>query len=134
MRSKFLPFVAAAALAASVFPAAAYQAYLGVPANVRVGPGVRFPVVATVPAGGAVDVGLCRPGWCQVQFMGGNGFIDAGLLVAGAPAVATTAAAGPFDFLTAPFTGAGAAYAGTPAAPVAPPPPPAGQAPVVAAY
>jgi hypothetical protein len=131
MRSKILPFLAAAALAASIYPAAAYQAYVVGPANVRGGPGVRFPVVATVPAGSVLDVGLCRRAWCEVQFMGGAGFIDPVLIVAGAPAAATTAAAGPLDLLTAPFSAVGAVFAGSPAAaPVAPEP----EAPVVAAY
>lgn len=132
MRSRLVPLFAAATLAASIGPAAAYQAFVAAPVEVHAGPGLRFAVVATVPAGAPLDVGVCGPAWCQVQFMGGNGFIPVPLLIAGAPPVApaAVAAGGPFDLLTAPFSAIGSAFAGTPDVPATP-----GHAPpVVAAY
>jgi hypothetical protein len=133
MRSRLVPLFAAAAIAASIGPAAAYQGYVAAPVDVHAGPGLRFAVVATVPAGAPLDVGLCGPAWCQVQFMGGNGFIAAPLLIAGLPPVApaAVAAGGPFDLLTAPFSAIGSVFGAatdTPAPAVAPAPP------VMAAY
>jgi hypothetical protein len=135
MRSKLTSLIALATLAASVGPAAAYPAYVAGPVDVHTGPGMRFAIVTTVPAGAPLDVGLCRPGWCQVQFMGGNGFIEAPAIIAGAPPppVATVAAApglGLGGLITAPFDAVGSVFGGPAPAPVAPAP----QPPVVAAY
>jgi uncharacterized protein YraI len=128
MRSKFVPLVAAAALAASICPASAYQAYVSAPVNVHSGPGFRFAIVSTVPPGAPLDVMACRPRWCEVQFIGGGGFVEAPLLFAGAPPAAAYASANPFGFITAPFDAIGSAFGS------AEPPASAEPPPVEAAY
>ncbi|MBU6527070.1 SH3 domain-containing protein [Methylocystis sp. MJC1] len=67
-------FVASAATAAPVTS----------PANVRSGPGVKWPVIATIPAGADVQVLQCGGGWkrdwCKVSFGQTSGYVAAGVL------------------------------------------------------
>lgn len=133
MRSRLSPLIAAAAVAASIYPAAAYQAFVTDLANLRTGPGLGFSAMLAIPATAPVNVLGCGPSWCQVQYSGAIGFVAAPLLVAGvAPPVATTAGmGGPFDLLTAPLDVVGGVVGGTTASgPAAPPT----NAPVMAGY
>lgn len=133
MRSKLTSLFGMATLAASIGSAAAYPAYVAGPVDVHSGPGMRFAIVTTVPAGAPLDVGVCGPRWCQVQFMGGNGFVEAPLLIAGAPPpVATADAAAGLGGLLSPLDVVGSIFGGPAPAPA--PVAPAPQAPVVAAY
>ncbi len=72
------------AVAAAVFSTAASATPLVSPANVRSGPGPRWPVVAQVPAGADVDVLGCyagwQAGWCQVRYGHVKGYVNAGEL------------------------------------------------------
>ena len=73
-------FAAASALVLSVGAAAALPATAETPLNLRAGPGIRFPVVGTVPPGATVDVRGCVRGWCRVRFHGERGFARRGQL------------------------------------------------------
>jgi uncharacterized protein YraI len=131
MRSKFAPFFAAAALAASVGSAAAYEAYPAYPEILRAGPGIGFAAITTVPAYSPVNVTSCGRHWCQVAYADVAGYVTRSFLVAGAPAPYAPVAAGPFDILVAPLgliEGVAAATVAPVIAPVSPP------APVVATY
>jgi hypothetical protein len=124
MRPKHLAFFAAAAFAASVAPAAAYEAYTPSAATLRAGAGVGFPAVTVIPAYAPVNVTSCGFKWCQVSYANIAGFIFKPLLVAGAPAPAVAAA--PLGIL--------GDLLEAPAAVVAPLAPAAPAAPVVATY
>ena len=62
--------------------------------NVRSGPGTQYPVVDTIPAGGAVDVGNCTGSWCRVSFSGGYGFANRSYLAMGGGGAAVAVAPG----------------------------------------
>lgn len=70
----FLPLLTSVAWAAPVTS----------PANVRSGPGVKWPVVATIPAGADVQVLQCGGGWkrdwCKVSYGQTSGYVAAGVL------------------------------------------------------
>ena len=74
MTLKSTLFAAASALVLSAGAAAALPATAETPLNLRAGPGIRFPVVGTVPPGATVDVRGCTRGWCRVGFHGERGF------------------------------------------------------------
>jgi uncharacterized protein YraI len=61
----------------------AYLALTTGSVNVRVGPGVGFARIATLPPGAQVDVRYCQPGWCQIGFWNGGGWVSAAYLNAG---------------------------------------------------
>jgi|SRR5947209_7182303 len=83
-------FAAASALVLSVGAATALPAITETPLNLRAGPGIRFPIIGTVPPRARVDVRGCTAGWCRVRFHGESGFARRGqLAIAGrGPAVA----------------------------------------------
>lgn len=57
--------------------------------HVRSGPGTQYPVIATIPDGGAVNSSGCRNGWCHVDYRGRVGWASQAYLtgaVARAPA------------------------------------------------
>jgi uncharacterized protein YraI len=45
--------------------------------NVRLGPAVGFPKIATLAPGTPVDVQFCQPGWCRIGYWGGTGWVSA---------------------------------------------------------
>jgi uncharacterized protein YraI len=77
VRKSFLAIATAAGLALSA-AAIAQQAYTTRSANVRAGPAVEFPVVATLPPGVPVRVDGCVADylWCDVEFGGGRGWVS----------------------------------------------------------
>jgi uncharacterized protein YraI len=83
-----------AALLLSAGVAAAAPATAQTDLNVRSGPGPRYPVVGSIPAGETVDVGGCTGSWCQVSFSGGSGFTNRRYLAMadGAPSVGVAVA------------------------------------------
>jgi uncharacterized protein YraI len=74
------------------------------PAAMRQGPGMKWPVIAEIPAGARVDFVNCGPGWkhnwCHVKYGGRDGYVNANTLapsgsgrsVAVAPVITTDAA------------------------------------------
>ena len=60
--------------------ASAYPAQTSGWLNVRGGPGVGYPKVATLPPGALVDVGYCQRGWCWISFGPGEGWASAAYL------------------------------------------------------
>lgn len=71
-------------LSASVFlvavtcvPVAAAEAYTTATVNLRAGPGVDFPRVATLPGGHLMRVHGCLPEWewCDLSFRGARGWV-----------------------------------------------------------
>jgi uncharacterized protein YraI len=138
MQLKLAPLLAAAILAVSAGTAVATPGFSTDVANVRTGPGIGFPIAATLPPQAPLNVGPCVAGWCRVIFPGGVGFMASPLVALGVPAPVgpAVAAAGPLDaalgLVTAPFRAVGSAFgAAAPEPALAPPPAPA---PVVAAY
>lgn len=120
MRSKLTPLFAAAALVASVGSAAAIPAIVSADTALRARPGARSAILATIPAGAAVEVGPCRA-WCRVQYGPDVGFVPSPLLVAGTGAAGYYGSAGYggglFGLLAAPFEAVGGIFgAGAPAA------------------
>lgn len=131
MRSKLTPLFVAMGLAASAGSALAIPAIVSADTALRARPGMRSAIVATIPAGAAVEAGPCRA-WCRVQYGPSVGFVPSPLVTAsaGAPGYygsAGYADAGPFGLLGAPFEAAGDIFgAGGPdvygqAAPMQPP-------------
>src|SRR5260370_32960654 len=85
-----------AALVLSTGIAAAAPATAQADLTVRAGPGPRYPVVGSIQAGEAVDVGNCTGNWCQVSFSGGSGFANRSYLaMAGRPRVGGARPPGP---------------------------------------
>ncbi|MBS9475771.1 SH3 domain-containing protein [Ancylobacter radicis] len=68
--------VAASLLIAGTVAAAARPAVVTNDLNVRSGPGTRYAVVGSLPAGVQVNVGSCGGGWCRA----GGGFVSANYL------------------------------------------------------
>ncbi|KAF2992840.1 SH3 domain-containing protein [Methylocystis sp. MJC1] len=134
MRSKFTPVFVAVGLAASVGWAVAAPAIVSADTALRARPGMRSAILATIPAGAAVEAGPCRA-WCRVQYGPAVGFVPSPLLVAGTGAAgyygsAGYGDAGPFGLLAAPFEAAGDIFGGPAAYGQAGPM----QPPVVAGY
>ncbi|MDB5538782.1 MAG: hypothetical protein JWQ89_509, partial [Devosia sp.] len=72
--------VAGVTLLASAGVAMAYPSETLRPATVHSGPGPRYSVVGTIPAGESVNVTACQTGWCFVQSPGPSGWVGAGAL------------------------------------------------------
>ncbi|MGD9540003.1 SH3 domain-containing protein [Methylocystis sp.] len=79
--NKVLGFAAAAAV---LFGSAAFANPVTSPANVRSGPGPKWRVIASLPAGTDVTVIDCgagwKRGWCEIQAGAVHGFVAAGVL------------------------------------------------------
>jgi hypothetical protein len=125
MRSKLAPVLAAAMLAGFAGSAAAYDAYTPTPSVLRVGPGVGYAAIATIPANAPVNVTSCGMRWCQVSYMDTAGYVAKPLLVAGLAPLPN-----PVAVITLPL----AAAAAVATAVLAPTPFPSPAAPIVAAY
>ncbi|WP_363348677.1 SH3 domain-containing protein [Methylocystis echinoides] len=71
-------------LSAALAAAAALAAPVTSPANVRLGPSPKLPVIATIPAGADVQVLDCGGGWrrdwCKVAYGKVKGYVAAGVL------------------------------------------------------
>jgi uncharacterized protein YraI len=80
MTKRFCTF-AVAAVSAALVSFAASASPVTSPANMRSGPGPKWPVIVQIPAGADVDVVNCGPGWkhdwCHVKFQGNDGFVAA---------------------------------------------------------
>jgi uncharacterized protein YraI len=77
---------AASALVLSAGVASATPAITKSTVTMRAGPGPQYPIVARLPARVAVDVEGCNSGWCEVNWNGADGYVNAGALrMAGAP-------------------------------------------------
>lgn len=76
--------LALAAISLSLLAGAASAAPVTSPVNVRSGPSVKWPVIATIPAGADVQVLQCGGGWkrdwCKVSFGSVSGYVAAGVL------------------------------------------------------
>jgi uncharacterized protein YraI len=57
--------------------ASAAPARLAVNTNLRLGPGLSFGIIRTLPAGSVVDVIRCGAEWCNVLFRGRPGYLVA---------------------------------------------------------
>jgi len=125
MASRFTPLLVAATICASAGAAAAFEAHVTAPTELRAGPGMRHHVVAMIPANAAFEAIDCRR-WCQVQYGGAMGYVQAPLVVSGAPA--SDWDNGPFGLLMTPFAAADAMVGGGYG------PAPQQQPPVVASY
>jgi len=82
-----LALIAAAMLA---LPSAAQAggpaiAYTTADLNMRTGPGTNYPVITTLPRGGAVTVFGCTPGfrWCDAAFVNARGWVSGRYLAYG---------------------------------------------------
>jgi uncharacterized protein YraI len=68
-----------AAAAACLFSFAVSAEPVTSPTNLRSGPGLKWPVLAAIPAGTDVDIVNCYGGWkhdwCNVHYNGFNGFV-----------------------------------------------------------
>ncbi|MEF3368035.1 SH3 domain-containing protein [Methylocystis sp. 9N] len=84
MRSRFAMLIGAAALVLSAGSAAAYEAYTPTPAPLRVSPSVKSALITTILPNTPFNVMGCRR-WCQVQYGGGVGYVDASYVVPGDP-------------------------------------------------
>jgi hypothetical protein len=51
--------------------------------HVRSGPGTQYPVIATIPQGGAVHSSECGAGWCRVDYRGQRGWASRAYLGGG---------------------------------------------------
>lgn len=65
-----------------VSSAAAAPGVAGTDVNMRAGPGVRFPVIVTIPGGAPVEVFECGS-WCKIGYAGCHGFVAAGYILGG---------------------------------------------------
>ena len=65
----------------------AYTANVVTTVNLRAGPSIEYPMVATLPPGAAVEVFGCEEnyGWCDVQLGPDRGWVDAAYLQMAAP-------------------------------------------------
>ena len=81
IRTRFLAFATAAGMLLSA-ASWAQQAFTTGPANVRAGPDIDFPVVATLAPGTAVHVDGCvaEYRWCDVDVGPGRGWVSTSLL------------------------------------------------------
>jgi uncharacterized protein YraI len=84
MQWKICVTVVAATLAASIGSAAAHPRAVLDAANLRQGPGHRWPVIAVIPGEAQVDVLNCGPGWhrawCHVRYENFKGYVAASTL------------------------------------------------------
>lgn len=64
--------IAAVFLSAAV--AKAETAVVSLDLNLRDGPGLEYPIIATMPGGSPVDVRGCHVGWCRILWAGYEGF------------------------------------------------------------
>jgi uncharacterized protein YraI len=60
----------------------AYTSYTTDAVNFRAGPGVGYASYGALPAGTALDVHYCQPGWCRATSFLGTGWVSASYLAA----------------------------------------------------
>jgi uncharacterized protein YraI len=72
-----LPQIAAGLLVSVAFPASAQVAEVTVDLNMRIGPGTRYPVIATIPEGRDVRIYSCIRGldWCDIGWRNTRGWV-----------------------------------------------------------
>ena len=99
MRSNLTSLLGAAALAVCAGSAAAYEAYVQTPTPLRVSPSERSAMILTMAPNAPFNVLGCRR-WCQVQYGGTMGYVQAPFVVAGGPPVGPVDA--PTGLLAAP--------------------------------
>jgi uncharacterized protein YraI len=84
MQWKICVTLTAATLAGSIASAAARPTAVTDAANLRQGPGHRWPVIAIIPSDAQVDVLNCGPGWhrawCHVRYEKFKGYVAAATL------------------------------------------------------
>lgn len=84
MQVKLCSLLVAAALGVCATTAFALPRVATDFANLRSGPGAKWPVIAQIPAGAKLDVVNCGPGWkrdwCNVRYGGKKGFVAAATL------------------------------------------------------
>lgn len=77
MRLKYLALAAGALL----LPGSAVSAAIVTkPLHLRSGPGIKYRVISTMPAGAHVGVRTCSAGWCHVRFRSERGWAAADYL------------------------------------------------------
>jgi hypothetical protein len=107
--------VCAGTLALSAQLAVASPARVASKVNLRLGPGINYSVLATIPGGSTVDVADCAGEWCTVHWRGRIGYVVArnlsigGLGPAGAPYLPPPSVVGPSPLMVGapPFVGPG---------------------------
>ena len=77
-----------AALLAGAVSAFAAPASVSANVNVRSGPSAQHPVVGSLFANNAIDVGQCSAGWCQVSAVNVSGWVSSDFVVIGRQAQA----------------------------------------------
>jgi uncharacterized protein YraI len=111
MRSKLMVAGLAGLIGLAATAASAVPALTTNPLNLRSGPGTGYPVITTIPAGSAVEVGTCQGSWCPVAWQSYEGYASGRYLQAGAgavaPAPAPYPAAGVAPGVAAPYYGDG---------------------------
>jgi uncharacterized protein YraI len=84
MQWRFCAALVAATLAVSVGSATARPSAVTDPVNLRQGPGIKWAVLAVIPADAQVDVLNCGPGWrrdwCHVRYENFDGYVAAATL------------------------------------------------------
>lgn len=83
MRFMRLKYLISAAAALVLSAGAASAATITNDLNLRSGPGTRYSVVTTMPAGARVDVLGCRGSWCRVEWRGRVGYASSSYLASG---------------------------------------------------
>jgi uncharacterized protein YraI len=73
---RFLPVLAAGLLAVFSRAAVADPALVVGDHPMRIGPGLRYPIVLTIADGSTVDTRRCRGMWCEVRIGGRRGFVN----------------------------------------------------------
>ena len=99
MRSNLTSLLGAGALALCADSAAAYEAYVQAPVPLRVSPSERSALILTMAPNAPFNVLGCHR-WCQVQYGGTMGYVQAPFVVAGAPPLGPVG--GPVGLLAAP--------------------------------
>ena len=113
MRLKTLLFAAGVVLLSA---GAASAAVVTRDLNLRSGPGTRYAVIDTMPAGAHVAVLGCGGAWCRVGWRGAQGFASARYLAGDGAAYAVAPpvyyAPGPYYYAPAPVVGFGFSWGG----------------------
>jgi uncharacterized protein YraI len=73
---RYLPALTAGLLAVFSHAAMAYPALVVGDHPMRLGPGLRYPIVLTIADGSTVNTRACRGVWCEVRVGGRRGFVN----------------------------------------------------------
>ena len=97
-RSLATALVVLGAAVAVPVAADAYPSWTSGSVNQRVGPGVGYYKMGTLPPGAQLDVRYCQIGWCSVISFLGAGWVSAGYLGGGARVLPPPVFAQPYPY------------------------------------